>query len=243
MHITFMVICEGKYIGEGGWFFASHGVENNKLHWEEVTDTERIEVTGLVRIDRAGSFVSSPSNRWQYIFYTNNDLPISESQFPVIKEAIQKVLNPETDLQKEKDVIPLGELQPKEEKKEQSKDWEVVAFSGNGFFKKGEPMFEYAYHAYNEKRGVAIHSVRRLSDGGVFSVGDFAFMTSCDFYKIKIKGFEIDNGRIRVRYEHTMWCFIDSLSKEDKRTKYLDQWHEDDTGYYRNPPNTDKQHK
>lgn len=28
-----------RYVGEGGWVFATHGVENNKYHWEEINRT------------------------------------------------------------------------------------------------------------------------------------------------------------------------------------------------------------
>jgi hypothetical protein len=56
---------------------------------------ERIEVTELVEFDRAGSFVSWPRNRWQYLFYTENDCNIPKEKFPLIKSAIERVLNGE----------------------------------------------------------------------------------------------------------------------------------------------------
>ena len=34
-----------RYLGEGGWIFHPHGVEDNKYHWEEIKEKERIEVT------------------------------------------------------------------------------------------------------------------------------------------------------------------------------------------------------
>lgn len=54
---------------------------------------ERIEVTDLHEFDRGVSFVSSPTNRFQYFFYTEKDIPIPKEKHPLIKKAIEQIIN------------------------------------------------------------------------------------------------------------------------------------------------------
>lgn len=162
-------------IEDAYWF--SWQVEDNPDFFEEIPTpeleqegTERIEVTELIEKDRAGSFVSSPTNRYCYFFYSDNDYKIPEEKFPAIKEAIESVLN-----SPEPSSTPSAPL---------SKGWEIVSFKvkdstmgkfftkrPNGLFSTDAKFFDWSEQLLI-KEGYPINSVKRLSDGVVFSIGD-----------------------------------------------------------------------
>lgn len=78
------------YIGEGGWYFAKTGVENNKLHWEEVKPVEKERIEVNLRHHTYGGELVVETGRL-----------ISDEYFPAIKKAIEQVLNPEPSSKKE----------------------------------------------------------------------------------------------------------------------------------------------
>lgn len=79
-----------RYFGEGGWYFAPHGVQDNKLHWEEIKEPERIEVEGIFLSGGTLSNINGKSYK-VYQFETNNQIPIEK--IPLVKAAIERVLN------------------------------------------------------------------------------------------------------------------------------------------------------
>jgi len=271
---------EKAYYKDGnvlGSYWTSEHVENNPEWFEEVTDTERTEV---IKIEYLAKDI---------IGKKHIDIKLSsciyEDQFPAIKKAIEKVLNPEVVEEKKESefiigvdairgnfewkddaqtqvifkaeekgewiamyrkdqpwsqkkfeadmkkaagyfsTVPLlceecGEIgkhkptcstnTPKEENKEQSKDWEVVAFIKDGkLLEQDEHNWKYR----NETNAISdiewlikncpIHSVRRLSDNKIFTVGD---KTKIGF----IKKFELKGGKMYWWNEHT-WYYMFQL--------------------------------
>lgn len=55
------------------------------------------------------------------------------------------------------------------------KEYEILSFSGNGIFdkKKKSSLFNSAEEAFYSNRGTVIHSIKRLSDGQIFTIGDY----------------------------------------------------------------------
>lgn len=96
-------------------------------------------------------------------------------------------------------------------------DWEILCFiwMGEAYKLKDETYFDMNMNIASlsfllQEVGwnkATIHSVKRLSDGEVFTVGDETNWG-------KIKGFDIHNGDIRVLYNAIGdWQFLQSLTK------------------------------
>ena len=87
-----------------------------------------------------------------------------------------------------------------EQTKEKERGWEIWAYE------KKEGVVNYSY-LYGHK----ILSVKRLSDGEVFSVGDE--VTWSVFGACKITRFEISNGKCMVYFLGSQWYFLDQIKK------------------------------
>ena len=77
-----------RYLGEGGWIFHPHGVEDNKYHWEEIKEKERTIVLGL-------SFeCHNQFNGGDYILALSKTIPHGDYRAKISK-AIESILNDE----------------------------------------------------------------------------------------------------------------------------------------------------
>src|SRR5580765_4576108 len=108
-------------------------------------------------------------------------------------------------------------------------DWEILSFvhGGNDFFTKshdGNWRSSTSSHAWMEieliKNKNPINSVRRLSDGEVFTRGDLISWANCPI--TKIKGFEISprNGNMIILYDEGHGVGINTI-KNIKSEKEL----------------------
>lgn len=133
------------YIGEGGWYFAKTGVENNKLHWEEVNTVEKPE------IDWDG--ISNQTRKYEY----NSDAAeFLKNQFKIL----QNSLNPEPSSKKEEgwEIVEI-----------------VDTYYSNSIISKENKLGIYSLKDYltkYEKGRFKINAVLRKSDNTVFTVGD-----------------------------------------------------------------------
>lgn len=113
---------------------------------------------------------------------------------------------------------PLKELQKEE------KEWEIVAvYDGciNGH-KDGRCIWETKDKLSQEKAlqlGFTIHSVRRLSDGDVFTVGDRYSNNHCGIYtEHKIKDFVVSGNELQVWPEDGGYYPLFSIKKIPTKT-------------------------
>ncbi len=143
---------DSLYHGEGGWYFAKHGVEDNKFHWEEIKEKERIEVR--VRLGMASGKVASVEIRFSRLL---NKESVSALK---IEQAIEQILNDEqtseafwqkyskedrqnieslaTRLQRTQS----GEFITKEEcDRREMIAWEAGVLNGTCFHKQGKPLW------------------------------------------------------------------------------------------------------
>jgi hypothetical protein len=86
------------YIGEGGWYFAKTGVENNKLHWEEVNTVEKVEQIEVTKITSTRTTDYDGFEACINVYF--NTWP-DRNKYEEIKKAIEQVLNPEPSSKKE----------------------------------------------------------------------------------------------------------------------------------------------
>lgn len=95
------------------------------------------------------------------------------------------------------------------------KDWEVVAFSHVDYGIMNKDAAGHFVHVSNHGRGwaisfdeallnkknMSIHSVRRLSDGETFTVGDSVGWGINGFYQTKIESFRLKDGSLEFKYK------------------------------------------
>lgn len=173
------------------WFFEEH-ICKYCGEWTSEPDTEcfkypeqpkRIEVMSI-REDKPmyglGSF-------YLKIYFSNK---VDEGKFPAIKKSIESVLN---------------DAQPHPDNKEETKDkdWEIqcIQCNGHNYWIQEDGCYRSGafgsniHYEYLIAQGGTIHSVKRLSDGEVFTVGDL-FTLYPNIHEYKIDGFAVDGNII-----------------------------------------------
>lgn len=141
------------------------------------------------------------------VYPLKNDYAISRENFDIIKEAIERVLNP-----------------PETAAEKTDKDWEILSVkSFNGGIarktlrhfdnQRGNKGSEYRFVWDDEPDGFgyyenfilgsdtnSIHSVRRISDGEVFTVGDEIGWGELGDFRTKLVEFRITKERLEIGY-------------------------------------------
>lgn len=183
---------------------------------------------------------------------------ITNTQISAIRNFMEKTLNNEVDnpvLERQiyvvgvdpcrSDLPPLGRSYtvPQEVKEpNKDKDWEIVSFEcansiyikgDDGLFRKFGGLFNYTEQDFlrYDKPESFIHSVRRISDGEVFSVGEITKTKLC--HDTRIDSFKIENGNIVVygKWVHGMDGYCDfsdliklPLTKEEEPKPVRQMW-------------------
>jgi len=148
---------------------------------------------------RVGSFgiIDDRGNGWDYGFFSPDKIP--REKFREIMDTIKKVLRNEVD-------NPV--LDRQQESKQDSKDWEIISVEDgvqNGSQEKGKlVVINKGDEITWIKLGTKIHSVRRISDNCVFSVGkEYA---ADGYSKHLITGFSIGESDMRVHARWVDWA-------------------------------------
>lgn len=173
-------------------------VENNPTWFKEIVSEPKIEVDlfqGLV--DSKTNYSSDKGYYNKYYLHIYN-CKLSNEQHSLIKEAIEKILNPNTS-------TPTSELV--EDKKDA--DWEILSYLAD--YVKGQ-FVEYKKHSNGSfgfipenilKSCGKIHSVLRKSDNTVWTIGDEVYY---DVYEnkthFKIDSFKVEKNIVYL-YENT----------------------------------------
>lgn len=171
-----------RYIGEGGWYFHPHGVEDNKYHWEEVVEKEFVWDDYLV-IELLSSYAPFADNLYTIPKHIENFKELKSNSIKSGKGTANDVLNTEEKKKAIKswiDFMPEG-IDPRGVTANDVLNTEIKSGGHGGGSVYGAPLNterEWEIVAVRdteaklERGSVSIHSVKRLSDSEVFSVGD-----------------------------------------------------------------------
>jgi len=144
-------------------------------------------------------------SRNEYWFNTSKTIP--EEKHEAVKQAIEGVLNNETIIAKSDGnggyFLPDEELAKlkiptieRQDSKEDKPEWEILTFVNPNIVTDVPNGNVEKYNSYAVLRNYPIHSVKRLSDNVIFSIGDK--VNWCENSSIIISGFKIDGKRITV---------------------------------------------
>lgn len=122
--------------------------------------------------------------------------------------------------------IPPNEKPPKQNS--EGKDWEIVAYKhGDQIYDVGLKHGKFWFESWFKHHQYDIHSVKRLSDGEVFSVGEYRFvdysMPGTGKLYYLIEGFKIKDDKMYAVINHSCWAelsWLASFQKDKSQSKH-----------------------